>query len=108
MNTWSRALLAVGLAACATLASGAIDTTSTVTYPNIMGCESGCPVAAIGWPVAYVVDYPGISPVGSASLVGGLLGLDTFQPAELIITFAFWLVISAAVVWAWRRKARKA
>jgi hypothetical protein len=79
-------------------------------YPEIMGCESGCLAAAGGWPAPYLVDYPGISPVGSVSLTDAMLGMDNVWPAELALTFIFWLALSALVVWllgrkGWRRTA---
>jgi hypothetical protein len=62
-----------------------------------MGCESGCLSAAGGWPVPYLVDYPGISPVGSVSLTYALLGIDRIRPAALAATFVFWLGVVAVV-----------
>lgn len=51
-------------------------------------------VAVLGFPFRYVSDYHGISPVGSASLVGALLGIDLFHP------LAFWanVVVYAGLV----------
>ena len=88
-----------GLAAAATLATSTIDETVIATYPGIMGCQAGCRVAAVGWPVPYLVDYPGISPVGSVDLIGAILGIDMIWPAQLAGTFLFWCAIGAAVVW---------
>jgi hypothetical protein len=83
----------------ATLASSVVGGTVSATYPDIMGCESGCPAAAGGWPVPYLVDYPGISPVGSVSLTDALLGIDHIRPAGLAATFVFWLAASALAAW---------
>ena len=74
------------------------------TYPDIMGCESACLVAAGGWPFPYLVDYPGLSPAGSASLIGAMLGVDVIWPDELATTFLFWLAMSVLAVWALVRK----
>jgi hypothetical protein len=100
-------LSAAGMAVIATLASSSIGGTVNATYPDIMGCESGCPAAAGGWPVPYLVDYPGISPVGSVSLTDALLGIDKIRPIELAATFAFWLAVSALAVWLLVRKKRR-
>ena len=102
-----KSLLAAGLAAVATLASSAIGGTVIAIYPEIMGCESGCLAAAGGWPATYLVDYPGISPVGSVSLTDAMLGIDRIWPAELVLTFIFWLAISALVVWLLVRRGRR-
>jgi hypothetical protein len=99
-----KSLLAAGLAIVATLASSAIGGTVIAIYPEIMGCESGCLAAAGGWPAPYLVDYPGISPVGSVSLTDAMLGMDRIWPAELALTFIFWLALSALVVWLLGRK----
>ena len=107
MTFRGKSLLAAGLAVVATLASSAIGGTVIAIYPEIMGCESGCLAAASGWPAPYLVDYPGISPVGSVSLTNGLLGIDKIWPAELVLTFIFWLAISALVVWLLVRRGRR-
>jgi hypothetical protein len=60
------------------------------TYPEIMGCEVSCNVAAAGWPVPYLIDYPGISVVGSANLSGGFLGEDKFRGSYFALTWGFW------------------
>lgn len=73
-----------------TLASGFLANRQHVTaYPDIMGCEAGCPVATAGWPLPYVYDYPGISVAGSADLLGALAGEDRFH----ILPFALDLVV---------------
>jgi hypothetical protein len=100
-------LLAAGMAVIATLASSVIGGTVNATYPDIMGCESGCLVAAGGWPAPYLVDYPGISPVGSVSLTDALLGIDNIRPFGLAATFAFWLAVSVLAVWLPVRKKRR-
>lgn len=69
MGRWKMLLVPV-LAAAATLASSGIPGMVSATYPDIMGCSEGCQVAAGGWPFPYAIDNPGISPVGSASMIG--------------------------------------
>ena len=65
-----RALLFLGFAIIFTLLSSTKEGAVWATYSEIMGCEFGCRVAAAGWPVPYIADYPGISVVGSADVVG--------------------------------------
>ncbi len=98
------ALLVFGMAMVATLASSVIDGRVIAVHSDIMGCEAGCVTAAGGWPLPYLVDYPGISPVGSVSLSDALLGLDKIRPAALALTFVFWLCASATLVWAAMRR----
>ena len=59
-------------------------------YAEIMGCEVGCEVAAAGWPMPYLVDYPGISVVGSVDLFGALMGEDKFHLLPFAGTALFW------------------
>lgn len=59
-------------------------------YAEIMGCEVGCEVAAAGWPMPYLVDYPGISVVGSVDLLGALTGEDKFHLLPFAGTALFW------------------
>lgn len=99
-----RSLLAVAVLGVAlTVLSFNVDGHATVTYGDIMGCESGCEQPAAGWPVPFVVDYPGLSPSGS---VGGFweiwFGIDKVFWGRLAASFAFWLAVSAAVMWAVR------
>jgi hypothetical protein len=69
------------------------------TYPDIMGCEVSCDVAAAGWPLAFLRDYPGMSVVNRVDLVEVLLAADKLSwPAFLGNT----LIWSAAVWLAWR------
>jgi len=98
MRRWKILLVPV-LAAVATLASSAIPRMVSAAYPDIMGCAQACQVPAGGWPFPYVVDYPGLSPVGSASLVGVVMGVDHLWAGSLAATFACWVGLFAAVVW---------
>lgn len=103
--TRPRVLLSTAVAALAlTLASSAWRSDASVTYSDIMGCEAACTVAAAGWPFAYVVDYPGLSPAGSASVLGALLGIDQWRPGALFASFACWWLAVGAPVFALRRR----
>jgi hypothetical protein len=94
-----KALLVASLAAGATLASSAIPGSVIAIYPGIMGCEKSCSVAAGGWPFPYLIDYPGISPMGSVSLTDSILGIDIIWAGALGATFLCWIGIIAAVIW---------
>lgn len=93
-----RVVLALAAGLILALASTAVPGRTRAHYPDIMGCEAGCVVAAAGWPAPYAVDYLGISPVGSADLVGALFGLDRFRPAAFGLTWLFWTAVTAALV----------
>lgn len=90
----------VALALLSSLVPGAVS----ATYSEIMGCELSCRVAAAGWPFPYLVDYPGISVVGSADLSGALVGEDHFQLLPFCLTLAFWLAAALAATLLWRRR----
>jgi hypothetical protein len=80
------------------LASSAIPREAWAVHSEIMGCETGCAVAAVGWPIPYVVDYPGISVVGRASVTGALVGEDQFRLSAFGLTFLFWTAVAALVL----------
>lgn len=69
-----------------------------MTYPDIDGCVPACSVVAAGFPFAFIADYPGISPVGSVSVLEALLGIDRVRVAQLIGTLACWTLVSAVSV----------
>ncbi len=87
----------VALAASLTLASVAIPGRVTVRYADIEGCAQGCDVAAGGFPVPLIADYPGISPVGSVDGSGALVGMDVVSWGRFAGTFGVWLALSVAV-----------
>jgi hypothetical protein len=88
-------MLVTVLAAVSALASTVIPGTVQVAYPGTEDCAKGCNFVAAGWPFPYLVDHPVISPIGSVSLVQGLLGVDLIQPVPMTETFAFWLGLYA-------------
>jgi hypothetical protein len=88
-----------------TLLSSAKGGETSATYSEIMGCEQSCPVAAAGWPFPYLVDYPGISVVGSADLSGALVGEDKFRLLPFVLTLAFWTAAAMAAALLRRRGA---
>lgn len=92
------ALASAALALVLTLTSTAVSGRARMVYPDIMGCERGCAVAAAGLPAPFIVDYPGLSPVGRVDLVGVLLGLDRVLWARAVGALAVWFMVSVAVV----------
>lgn len=94
-----RSLYIVALAVIATLLSSYVPREVNATFPDIMGCNAGCRVVAGGWPFAYLIDYPGISPVGSVELTSGLLGVDQIWPLALAGTFASWAAALGGCCW---------
>ncbi len=91
------AIIAVSMGVALTLVSSGLPGRARAAYSEIMGCETGCEVAAAGWPAPYLVDYPGISVVGSADLSGALLGEDKFRPLPFGLCFLFWTAVSAGL-----------
>lgn len=80
------------------LASGssfAARGTAAAIYPDVMGCEQGCIVAASGWPLRYTLDYPGLSVAGRTDLFEAWLGSDRFHAVPFAVDWAAW----AAIVW---------
>jgi hypothetical protein len=99
--------LAIASFALATVCTGLstlVSTRATAIYPGIMDCERGCQVAAAGWPVPFVIDYPGASPAGSADLLGLMLGIDILNSMSLLYTFLTWLLFSILVQRIWARR----
>ena len=58
------------------------------------------PVVVSGFPLPFISDYHGISAIGDASLVSGLLGDDKFHCIPFVADVAFYFVLLAAVRYA--------
>lgn len=106
--TARRSILAVAIGLVAALASSLVSGTVDATYADIMGCEASCKVASAGWPSPYIVDYPGISVVGSVGLAGALLGEDHFKFIPFAVTALFWTAVWATGALLWRRRRSRA
>lgn len=71
-----------------------------VSRPEIMGCEQGCPVAAAGFPMPFLVDGV-ISPVGTLSINPFdilFIHLDEFVFINFAISYVFWLALTLIVL----------
>jgi hypothetical protein len=60
-------------------------------------------VVATGFPIPYIADYHGISPVGRVRLVDALIGVDKFRAGASWADVAFYALVLAA---AWALTAR--
>ena len=76
MRLASKVVVVLVLAVGVTLASSGISRTVSATVPGIMGCEKSCQVAAAGWPLPYVIDYPGPGQHPASVTAGQLCFLD--------------------------------
>lgn len=99
----SRRWRALGLRPfAALLLGGAITLLSTfagnrsamATYPDIMGCETGCRVAATGWPLVFVRDYTGMSVIDTADMMEVLFAADRFDWRPFCANLLFWTMLS--------------
>ena len=65
------------------------------------------PVLVRGFPLPYISDHHGISPVGSADLVGAILGMDHLHEGALAVDAGLYAVLAAAVHLATTRVRRR-
>jgi hypothetical protein len=107
-----RAAALLASAVAITLASSAVDTTRLEVQdwdcpPAPQSCAR--PVVVAGFPLPYISDYHGISPVGSADLVGAALGMDRFHLTSFLLDMAFYMVALGVIDIGWRalRKRRR-
>lgn len=56
------------------------------------------PVAVRGFPMPYVSDDHGVSPVGTADLAGALTGVDRFHPGAFAADVALYAATGAAAM----------
>lgn len=94
-----RLLGSLALAALLALLSSLVKGTS-YEYQD-WDCAPGvreCPrhVAAVGFPLVYVVDRNGLSPANSADLVGALMGVDDFRAAPFAADVLAYLALLVA------------
>ncbi len=77
------------------LSTFAGERSAPATYADIMGCETGCPVVATGWPLIFVRDYPGMSVVMTADIMEVWFAGDRFDWVAFLINVAAWAVASS-------------
>jgi len=63
-------------------------------YPEIMGCEAGCRVAATGWPLVFVRDYTGMSVINTADILEVIFAADRFDWLPFSANVIFWALLS--------------
>lgn len=96
-----RALFAAALGLVLAVASSFVAAgTAVAIYPDIMGCERGCVVAASGWPFRYARDYPGLSVVGRTDAFEAWLGSDRLDIRLFAVDWALWSGIAGAALMA--------
>ncbi len=72
------------------------ERSARATYPDIMGCETGCNVVATGWPFVFVRDYLGMSVGNTADIMEVWFAADRFDWMPFLLNVAAWTIISAA------------
>jgi hypothetical protein len=77
---------------------------ATVLFEGVEPGLSEIRVVTGGWPLPYLIDNPALSPVGSVSVVGGMLGLDRVRVGALLVDLAFYGLLAAGGVYAVRRR----
>lgn len=75
------------------------------TYPDIMGCETGCDVVATGWPFVFVRDYLGMSVGNRADIMEVWFAADRFDWGPFLLDTTLW---SALLMLTHRTLMRKA
>lgn len=103
---WRGALAALALGLAATLATSFLDQPAVARYADIDHCVAGCAVAGAGWPLPYLLDYPGLSPANDASLAGALTGVDRWRGESFALDLAAWSLLAFVALALLRRSRR--
>ena len=95
------------LAATLTYISLAVPGRVSAVCANL-GTPIYCPVLAYGFPLPFLADNQGISPVGSVARdpLSVLSGEDDILWGRLAITALFWMLVSTAARRLWLRRRR--
>lgn len=80
------------------------ERSARATYPDIMGCETGCNVVATGWPFVFVRDYLGMSVGNTADIMEVWFAADRFDWMPFLLNVVAWSLLSAAVFTMLRRR----
>lgn len=103
-NILWRLLASALLATFITLLSTFVGTRSAIaTYPEIMGCEQSCRVAASGWPLVFVRDYTGMSVVNSADILEVWIAADRLDWLPFLANVVIWTAVLVLLAWGARR-----
>lgn len=105
-RAWPRVLAALVLGIAATLATSVVDQPTVARYADIDHCVAGCTVAAAGWPLPYLVDYPGLSPANEASLAGAFSSVDRWRLESFAVDLVAWTLLAFVAI-ALLRRARR-
>ncbi|WP_154819696.1 hypothetical protein SR858_14750 [Duganella zoogloeoides] len=99
--------LASLLAATLTYISLAVPGRVSAVCANV-GTPIYCPVLAYGFPLPFLADNQGISPVGSVARdpLSVLIGEDDILWGRLAINALFWMLVSIAARLLWLRRRR--
>lgn len=103
-STMVRILAHCGVAAALTYGSLVVPGSVSAECSNL-GTAVFCPVLAYGFPLPFVADSQGISPVGSVARdpLSLLIGEDDVLWPRLGVSTLFWLVVVTLGRLAWRR-----
>lgn len=95
------------LAATLTYISLAVPGRVSAVCANV-GTPIYCPVLAYGFPLPFLADKQGISPVGSVARdpLSVLIGEDDILWGRLAINALFWMLVSIAARLLWLRRRR--
>ena len=101
---WSPLALATLLAVALALTAASSHVRGTRLEVQDWDCPpdpASCarPVVVRGFPFPYISDYHGISPVGDATLIDALLGVDLFHAGAFCANVGVYLALAAG---AWR------
>lgn len=105
--------LGKGIALCAYAAgltyASMIVPGSVIALCGNVGTPDYCPVLAYGFPLPFIADNQGVSPVGSISRNPIYLPVseDDILGPQLALSALFWLLVVAAARFCWKRWRRK-
>lgn len=110
MRRFKYALLACVAACCLTYASLLVPGRAVVVCSSV-DTPVYCPVLTYGFPLPFLADSQGISPVGSVSRdpLSLLIGEDDVLWPRLWLAAAFWLlvVVGGGTLWKWWSSRRR-
>jgi hypothetical protein len=74
-----------------------------------LGTPDYCSVLAYGFPLPFLADSQGISPVGSVARdpLSIAIGMDDFLWPQFVLAFLFWMLAVSIGASAWRRWMRR-